>query len=110
MEWGKTMLDHYKKLGVLTQNKRFVFSDNLNVEKYVALDKYFRNWAQPVGGIGTFFTNDVGVKPLNMVIKMVSADFGFGPVDVVKLSDDPSKHVGKPEAIAAVKRELSLPL
>lgn len=106
--WGEGMLAHYRHLGIPTSNKRFVFSDGLNVEKYIALDTHFRKWAQPIGGIGTNFTNDVGAKPLNMVIKMTSADFGHGPVDVVKLSDEPGKHTGKPEAIELVKRELNI--
>jgi nicotinate phosphoribosyltransferase len=106
--WGEGMIAHYRYLGIPTSNKRLVFSDNLNDAKYIALDKHFRQVAQPVGGIGTFFTNDVGVKPLNMVIKMTSADFGHGPVDVVKLSDEAGKHTGKPEAIAQAKRELNI--
>jgi nicotinate phosphoribosyltransferase len=108
--WGEKMLAHYRKLNILTSNKRFVFSDNLNDDKYIALDKHFRQWAQPVGGIGTFFTNDVGehIKPLNMVIKMTSADFGHGPVDVVKLSDEIGKHTGDKFAIDLAKLELNI--
>jgi nicotinate phosphoribosyltransferase len=108
LEWGVRVLAHYNELGILTSNKRLVFSDNLNDDKYIKLDTYFRQWAQPVGGIGTFFTNDVGVKPLNMVIKMTAADFGHGAVNVVKLSDEPGKYTGKPEAIELVKRELNI--
>lgn len=107
-EWGNNMLAHYKKLNILTSNKRLVFSDGLDVPTYIAIDQYFRQFAQPIGGIGTNFTNDVGVKPLNMVIKMTSADFGQGEVNVVKLSDNPGKHTGNPEAIAQAKRELGL--
>lgn len=106
--WGEKILTHYRNLNILTSNKRLVFSDNLNDDKYIALDKHFRQWAQPIGGIGTFFSNDVGVKALNMVIKMTSADFGFGPINVVKLSDDHGKHTGNIEAIAQAKRELGI--
>lgn len=106
--WGEKMLAHYAKLGIATTNKRFVFSDNLNVDKYIALHKRFNPVAQSVGGIGTHFSNDVGVKPLNMVIKMVNADFGHGPIDVVKLSDDEGKHTGSPDAIDLAKRSIGL--
>jgi len=106
MAWGVKMLQHYDKLNIPTDNKRLVFSDNLNDDKYIKLDKYFRQWAQPIGGIGTFLTNDVGISPLNMVIKMVSADFGHGPIDVVKLSDDPSKSSGDPKTIKRIKEDL----
>jgi nicotinate phosphoribosyltransferase len=107
-EWGYRMLKHYQNLGILTTNKRFVFSDNLNVEKYIELAKTFQSVAQPVGGIGTNLTNDVGVKPLNMVIKMTRANFGKGWVDVVKLSDDEGKHTGKSESIQSVKKQLGI--
>jgi len=106
--WGEKMLSHYRKMNILTSNKRLVFSDSLNDDKYIALDKYFRQWAQPIGGIGTFFTNDVGVKPLNMVIKMTKADFGFGEMNVVKLSDDAGKHTGDTETVELVKKELGI--
>ena len=107
-EWGNNMLAHYKKLNILTSNKRMVFSNNLNVPKYIAIDKHFRQFAQPIGGIGTNFSNDVGVRPLNMVIKMTKADFGHGEVDVVKLSDDAGKHTGTSDAISQAKRELGI--
>jgi len=107
-EWGNRALAQYKKLGILASNKRMVFSNNLNTDKYISIDRYFRQFAQPCGGIGTHFTNDVNVVPLNMVIKLTTADFGHGPIDVVKLSDDVGKHTGNPEAIAQVKFELKL--
>lgn len=113
------ILPHYRKLGIATNNKRLVFSDALKVgppeqpkisnsHNYVALDIKYRGIAQPVGGIGTFFTNDVGVKPLNMVIKMTKADFGFGEIDVVKLSDDLGKSTGTSQTVEHVKAELGI--
>jgi nicotinate phosphoribosyltransferase len=113
------VLPHYQRLGIATDNKRIVFSDSLGVAKgteimagknfnYVALDLAYRDKCQPCGGIGTNFTNDVGVKPLNMVIKMVMADFGHGAIDVVKLSDTPGKHTGNPDAIDLVNRTLNI--
>jgi nicotinate phosphoribosyltransferase len=108
IEWGCKMLEHYKKLNISPISKRFVFSDNLNVDKYLDIHRKFSHVAQPVAGIGTHFSNDVGVKPLNMVIKMTGADFGHGMIDVVKLSDEPGKHTGKPEAIDLAKRQLGI--
>lgn len=118
----RKILPHYRNMNIPTNNKRLVFSDNLmvahpGVEKdeqgrynYVHLSLKYRNFAQPVGGIGTFLTNDVGsnVKPLNMVIKMTRANFGKGWVDVVKLSDSAGKHTGRPEAVELAQRELGL--
>jgi nicotinate phosphoribosyltransferase len=107
-EWAYKMLAHYRKLGIPTNNKRFVFSDNLNTDKFVALHKEFNSHAQVVGGIGTHFSNDVGVSPLNMVIKMTSANFGRGLVDVIKLSDDVSKSTGNPEMVSQYKKKLGI--
>ena len=106
--WGKKMLTHYTKLGIDATSKKFVFSDGLNDEVFIRLTKHFRGWAQVIGGIGTFLTNDCGkhITPLNMVIKMTTADFGYGPVDVVKLSDVMNKHTGKLDAIELTKKEL----
>lgn len=118
----KKILPHYRNMNIPTNNKRLVFSDNLmvahpGVEKdeqgrynYVHLSLKYRNYAQPVGGIGTFLTNDVGnnVKPLNMVIKMTKANFGHGWVDVVKLSDVSGKHTGDTNAIKKAKEELGI--
>lgn len=108
IEWGNKILSHYNKLGINPSNKRMVFSDNLNSEKYINIHNKFKDVAQPVAGIGTNFTNDVGVKPLNMVIKMTSADFGYGPVNVVKLSDDKEKNTGNINAIEQAKREIGI--
>jgi nicotinate phosphoribosyltransferase len=107
-KWGVKMLEHYRKLNIITRDKRMVFSNNLTTDEYIAIDRYFRDVAQPCGGIGTHFTNDVGVIPLNMVIKLATANFGHGEVNVVKLSDDISKATGKPEAIELAKRELGI--
>jgi nicotinate phosphoribosyltransferase len=119
-DWADNkILPHYKKLGIPTTNKRLVFSDSLGVApkdqlmagknfNYVAIDHKYRSVAQPCGGIGTNFTNDVGIKPLNMVIKMTGADFGNGMIDVVKLSDDPGKYTGNQVAIDLAKMKLGI--
>jgi len=115
-EWGNRMLKHYSDLGIQTTNKRFVFSDNLNDDKYIELARKFQPFAQPVGGIGTFLSNDVfsqeqkmkGFKPLNMVIKMTRANFGYGWRNVVKLSDDKGKHTGEKGAIQSTKEQLGI--
>jgi nicotinate phosphoribosyltransferase len=109
-EWAKKVLTRYNHLGVSTHDKKLFFSDGLNDDLFIHLSREWSKYAQVVGGIGTFLTNDCGVKPLNMVIKMIWADFGFGPVDVVKLSDNGGKHTGKPTAILQAKQEIGIPL
>jgi nicotinate phosphoribosyltransferase len=110
-EQGIRAVDHYKRLRIPSQEKRLVFSNGLDTDTYVALDQYFRKFIQPCGGIGTHFANDIeGIKPLNMVIKLATADFGNGSVGVVKLSDDPGKHTGNLEDVNLVKATLGLPV
>ena len=107
-EQGIRAVDHYRKLGIQSSNKRLVFSNGLDTDSYIALDRHFRKFMQPCGGIGTHFTNDVGVVPLNMVIKLATADFGHGSIDVIKLSDDSGKHTGNADAVRRVKEELGI--
>ena len=55
--------------------------------------------------MGTNFTNDVGLKPMNIVIKMTEALPDFEPwTRVVKLSDEPIKHTVDERAIAFWQR------
>lgn len=111
IQWGNDVISHYNKLGVSTQNKKLVFSDALNDEKYIKIDKCFRDIAKPVGGIGTFISNNVGVVPLNMVIKLryIRKTPNSPEVEVVKLSDNIGKHTGSIEAIRHVQTELGMP-
>lgn len=117
-DWADNkVLPFYSRMRINPIGKRLVFSDSLGVApknelmagknyNYVRIDHTYRKVAQPVGGIGTNFTNDVGVKPLNMVIKLTAADFGQGMVNVVKLSDDKGKHTGDANAIARALQEI----
>lgn len=103
-EWMDKILKHYNGLDVPTTNKKFIFSDSLTDETYKELSLKYRNYATIVGGIGTALSNDCGHKPLNIVVKLISAD----GKDVVKLSDHKGKHTGKPEAIRLVKEQLRI--
>jgi len=100
-QFADKIVGHYKKLGIDPTSKTIVFSDGLNSESAVDLKKY----CQKIGikssfGIGTHLTNDVGVKALNMVIKLISIDGN----NVIKLSDIPGKHTGDSETIEIVKK------
>ena len=61
-------------------------------------------------GIGTNFTNDVGVEPLNMVIKMTAVQpEGKGDwIQTCKLSDVEGKHTGDPMTIRLCKEVLGI--
>ena len=115
-DWAAKVIAHYNSLGIDTKKKKFVFSDDLNVPKAVGLNERYRDIAIPIFGIGTNLTNDtfndeqkaLGIKPLNMVIKLKAMDFGNGWKGVVKLSDSPGKYTGDPADIERIKKTLGI--
>jgi nicotinate phosphoribosyltransferase len=92
---GKT-IDAYQKLKINPKTRTILFSDNLNCDLAVEIQKELASEIGISFGIGTHFTNDFpGSKPLNMVIKMASCN----GVKVVKISDEPSKQIGDRDAL-----------
>jgi nicotinate phosphoribosyltransferase len=85
-----------------------VFSDSLDAPKAASLANHFHGRLGTAFGIGTNLTNDIGHKPLNMVIKATAFRVKGRLVDVVKLSDDPDKSSGKPHVIAAARETLGI--
>lgn len=102
---------HYHSLGIDPAARTVAFSDALNLESSKAIHEACGGRVKDMYGIGTFLTNDVGVKPLNMVIKMVECQ-PFKDSDrwvpAVKLSDAIGKHTGDVEAIELAKHVLFL--
>ena len=88
-------IEFYKSKGIDPLTKTLVFSDGLDLTDIIALAK-FRDRINVTFGWGTGLTNNVGVAPLNIVMKATAVD-GFG---TVKLSDNKGKHTGTPENIA----------
>lgn len=90
------VLNHYRRMGIDAKTKTVVYSDALDIEKVRQIKQYVNNRLHDVYGIGTYLTNDVGVEPLNMVIKMDAAKpAGYpGFVPTVKLSDVREKNTG----------------
>ena len=69
-EWGEKMIAHYEKLGIDPKTKTLLFSDSLNGERAQELYNYFKDRVKVSFGIGTYFSNDTCVEPLNIVIKL----------------------------------------
>ena len=90
---------HYQKLKIDPLSKTIVFSDGLNPELAKQISEHCRGKIKCSFGIGTNLTNDVGVKPLNMVIKLVEIDGHHA----IKLSEDEGKHVGDTQTIEYAK-------
>lgn len=106
----RKMLSHYKKLHIDPLCKTIVFSDGLDPHRAVAIHEKCRGRIKDAYGIGTNLTNDVGVVPLNMVIKLSKARPGPTDAwqDTVKLSDDKGKRTGTPEELANCLRILGI--
>jgi nicotinate phosphoribosyltransferase len=95
IEYGNKTIKFYEDNSIDPTEKTVVFSDGLNMSKVERIHKCFDGWLGHMFGIGTDFTNDLGIKPLNVVMKATEVN-GVG---TVKLSDTPGKHTGSPEQI-----------
>jgi nicotinate phosphoribosyltransferase len=101
-EWGEKMLDHYRKMRVDPRAKTFVFSDSLNVPLCIELYARFHDRCKPAFGLGTNLTNDLGVDPLQIVIKMTRCN----GQPVAKISDTPEKAMDYDPSYVAYLREV----
>ncbi|MCO6173683.1 nicotinate phosphoribosyltransferase [Flavobacterium sp. NRK F10] len=109
IEFGEKTIAHYKKLGIDPLTKTIIFSDGLNYEKVERIASHFKGKIGLSFGIGTSLTNDVGLQPMNIVIKMIKAlPEEKRWTGVIKLSDEPQKHTGKEEDIELSKRLLQI--
>ena len=97
----------YKSLGIDSRTKQVSFSNALDTDRAIEIQQYAKELCQPSFGIGTHFTNDFeGIKPMNIVIKLVAAKITESwrfYNDTCKLSEDKGKHTGKPEVIQRFK-------
>ncbi|NDW18948.1 nicotinate phosphoribosyltransferase [Dysgonomonas sp. 216] len=90
--------------------KTIVFSDSLDLNEVKRIKQYVNNRIHDTYGIGTFFTNDVGAKPLNIVIKLtdVKSNIKAEYHKAVKISDDLGKNTGDKKEIEICKLTLGL--
>ncbi|MFV0548806.1 MAG: nicotinate phosphoribosyltransferase [Limnobaculum xujianqingii] len=107
-EWGEKAIAHYQNLGIDPLTKMLVFSDNLDLDKALALYKRFHARVKLVFGIGTRLTCDIpDVSPLNIVIKLIQCN----GKPVAKLSDSPGKTICQDKAfVKALHKAFNLPL
>ncbi|MEO7051978.1 MAG: nicotinate phosphoribosyltransferase, partial [Rhodanobacter sp.] len=102
LEWGEKMLAHYRANRVDSRHKVLVFSDGLDIPRVMQLYAHFRGRCLLAFGVGTNLTNDVGPKPLNIVIKMTRCD----GQPVAKLSDSPGKNMCEDQPYLAYLRSV----
>lgn len=102
VEWGEKAIAHYNKMRVDPASKRLVFSDGLDIPKALALHAHFADRIQPGFGIGTNLSNDMGITPLNIVMKLMQCN----GAPVAKLSDSPGKTLCTNEAFLTYLRQV----
>ncbi|MEK7628301.1 MAG: nicotinate phosphoribosyltransferase [Patescibacteria group bacterium] len=98
--FGEKVIAFYKRQGVDPRDKLIIFSDGLTVEKIVKLYRQFKWRIQVTFGWGTDLTNDLGVPPLSLVMKLMSA----AGRPAVKLSDNIAKATGDIGEVGEIRR------
>ncbi len=95
--------DKYRSLNIDPATKQVVFSNGLDVDEAIAIQRYAAGKCLPSFGIGTHFTNDFpGLIPMNIVIKLLevkiteSWPFYF---KTCKLSEDHGKYTGDEDTV-----------
>lgn len=112
MEQLNLIVDKYRTLNIDPRTKQVVFSNALDVDRAIAIQQYAADKCDPSFGIGTHFTNNfTGVKPMNIVIKLVAVKITESwPFysDTCKLSEDHGKHSGDPATVDRFLQTLHL--
>ncbi|KAA0926188.1 nicotinate phosphoribosyltransferase [Psychrobacter sp. ANT_H56B] len=100
--WGDKAIAHYQKLKIDPRTKVLTFSDGLDLNKAWDLHQYFKGQIKTSFGIGTNLTNDMGITPLNIVLKLVECN----GQPVAKLSDSPGKTMINNDTYLAYLRQV----
>lgn len=109
IEFAEKTIAHYEQNGINPLFKYIIFSDGLNLEKVAEITHACRGKIGISFGIGTNLTNDVGVKPMNIVMKLIAAQSVNGDwIPTVKLSDEHGKYTGDPKMIELAKEFLRI--
>lgn len=104
--WGEKALAHYAKLRINAHSKRLVFSDGLDMATALRLYRAFAERTQTGFGIGTHLSNDVGLTPINIVMKLTHCN----AKPVAKLSDSPGKTLcDNPTFMAYLRQVFNMP-
>lgn len=106
------IIDKYRSLNIDPRTKQIVFSNGLNVDRAIEIQKYAADKCLPSYGIGTHFTNDfAGVKPRNIVIKLtdvkITESWPFYS-QTCKLSEDKGKYSGDKATVTRFLETLHL--
>src|SRR5690606_25248657 len=109
LEFADRTIEHYRTLGIDPLSKTITFSDGRNYDNVERIAEHCKGRIGFSFGVGTDFTNDVGLPKMNIVLKMTEAQPEGSPwTPVVKLSDEPNKHTGEPDAIRLARTLLQI--
>lgn len=109
IEFANKTIQHYKHHGINALYKYIIFSDGLNTEKVESITHATKGRIGISFGIGTNLTNDVGLRPMNIVMKLTSVLTSINEwVPTIKISDEPGKHTGDPRMIALAQEILNI--
>jgi nicotinate phosphoribosyltransferase len=100
--WGEKALARYAQLRIDPHTKRLVFSDGLTVPSSLELWLHFGDRIGNGFGIGTNFTNDTGIPPLNIVMKLMTCN----GQPVAKLPDSEGKTLCQDQTFLAYMRQV----
>ena len=101
-DWGERLIQHYKDNRVDPKTKTLIFSDGLNFPLAIKLFRQFKGRCGLAFGVGTNLTNDLGYRPLQIVMKMVYCN----DQPVAKLSDSPGKNMCEDEGYVNYLRQV----
>ena len=96
------MIEHYRANRCDPKGKTLVFSDSLTIPRCIELYQHFHGRVHTSFGVGTNLTNDMGVQPLQIVMKMVRCN----DQPVAKISDNPEKIMVEDEGYLRYLRQV----
>ena len=106
------IVEKYRSLNIDPATKQVVFSNGLDVDRAIRIQRYAEGKCLPSFGIGTHFTNDfAGVEPMNIVIKLTSVKITESwpfYCQTCKLSEDKGKYTGDAATVACFKTLLHI--
>ncbi|MEY4723048.1 MAG: hypothetical protein RLZZ324_561 [Candidatus Parcubacteria bacterium] len=88
--FGEKLIAFYERLGIDPATKVLIPSDGLDVEEITRIHRALHRRIILFYGWGTNLTNDLGIKTLSLVMKLIAC----AGRDAVKLSDTRGKHMG----------------
>lgn len=101
-QWAERIIAHYESMKVDPKTKTLVFSDSLTFPVALELWLRFSGKTKLAFGIGTNLMNDVGMKSIDIVIKMIECN----GQPVAKISDVPGKTMCRDESYLKYLKEV----